>query len=224
MRLLRRILLIGFLLMLLLAGVGLWVWYGIGQTPTFYADLAVTAEKRAAAEEDCKRMTRKVLQLRNQMNRQGAWSIEMTQDELNHWIALELEEKHPGFISRRILQPRGEILGEKIRAGATIDAREFQGVASVEVIPSLEGPNIINIEFLRIQAGIVPLPRKILLDFATEKAREYALPIQWRQSHGNPVLRVVLNEQEFRVHGRPQVLERLEVGDGKIVLEGKCLE
>ncbi|MDO4574631.1 MAG: hypothetical protein Q4D98_05395 [Planctomycetia bacterium] len=221
---------IRWLLLILIGLIGLgagtaWlVWRGVHCEPAFYRDLAVTDANRDKAIQDARTMFRKVAHLRNRMEKKGKWSLEMTQDELNHWVELDLEAKHPGFLSRRVRYPRVQINGGQLRCGATIDAREYQGVASVDIVPSMEAPNIVNIEFRTIRAGVVPLPRKILLDLATEKARELALPIDWRQHNGNPVLRMAFSENELRYGDHPIVLHQVTVKDGKIIIVGETLQ
>ena len=211
-------------LVLVLAGLGFYVWHGIYQEPAFYRELAITPETREFAELNSGLMSAKISRCDKAMQRKGSWEIELTQNELNHWLAIEIDEKRPGAISRRIQGVRCQLVADVVRIGARVDVDEFQGVVSVDVVPTVEAPNVLVMELRRIRVGTIPLPRKRLLTLLEEKARELSIPFECLESNGNPSIRIAFSDGELRRGYHSLVLHKILLGAESVSVAGETLE
>ena len=216
-------------LVVLLVVLGVCLWFGIQSEPAFYKDLMKEEAECKFVETDSGLMNGKVAQCNREMNRKGEWSIAFTQNELNHWMATEIDKKRPGTISRRVRDVRCQFDKDPsgrniVRVGARVNVERFKGVVSVDVIPTLKSPNVLDIELCRIRVGSVPLPRRLLLDLLKEKAEEFAIPFEVQYSNGNPVLHVAFSEGELRRGYHPLVIQKLEVGNKQIAVSGDTVE
>ena len=140
-------------LVLLFGGLGLWFWHAAKQVPDFYKELEVSQESRQDAEKDSQAMEQKVQRLRHTMKLGRIWLLEFSQDELNHWLEIAIGEKRPGVIPHQLKNPRCKILPDRIQAGVMVDAPEYKGVVSLECVPVISEPNVLELELLSVSCS-----------------------------------------------------------------------
>ncbi len=216
----RWILISGLLFFLLLGTAGLWLWHGVHTVPEYYTGLAVTEQTRKTAEADSRSMERKVQVLRRKLRKEQMWVLEFTQDELNHWLAIAIGEKRSGMLPRRLRDPRGVILEDRILAGVTVDLPEYRGVVSVEFYPRILEPNVVEVELRNVSAGTVKVPASLLEDSIRQLAREISLPLDVRNEGGRTFLRYVFREGDLFVDEKSVEVHTLTLKGKSIVLTG----
>ncbi|MDO4550950.1 MAG: hypothetical protein Q4C96_06825 [Planctomycetia bacterium] len=203
---------------------GLLIWYALKCEPTFYKNQKVN--NREHAEINSKSMNQKVYALRNDLRNPEAheWTLEFTEMELNHWLEIDIKKKHPGAIPRRISEPRGIIRENMISCGAKVDLKKdqyaFQGVASVDFLPELVAPNVFEFKIFDIRAGIISLPRGIMLKKLAEIAEELAFPVEWEKKDGYHIMRITFIPGELQSEGRDLTIHEIKLGHGKILIRG----
>ena len=225
MRIIRRILITLLILIILLFLGVLLIWYGTKLEPTFYKNLAINNPERAKLNSDA--MKRKINELLRDLQKptEHEWMLEFTEYELNHWLELDLKKNHPGALSSRVSDPRGEIREEFISCGAHVDARwqgyEYDGVVSVDFLPIIESPNVFRFKILTVRAGVVPLPKTYVLQLLTKLAGDLAVKVEWLREDGYHILRVPLEPGMLRSSdGRDITVKKIELGHGKMLIRG----
>ncbi|MDO4570409.1 MAG: hypothetical protein Q4D38_08500 [Planctomycetia bacterium] len=221
MRWLKRILFLLLFIVLFSLCVGGGVWWAIKAQPSFYKELAVVETNREKVILDSDKMCEKVRKLRHAAARKTRWEIEFSQDELNHWLAIEISEKKAGLLPRRLKNPRGQIVDGLIQAGVFIDFPEFQGVVSLDIVPRVIRPNVIQIELRRVRCGVLPVPLRLIAGEIEAKAKEYAIPLQIEATSGALLLTTELMDGDLVYEGKNIVIEEIEISGKNIRLLGK---
>jgi len=223
-KLLLRLLYVFLFLILLAAGLGLWSWRATKQVPTFYTELEITDQTRKGAEKDSRMMEFKVQRLRHTMKLGKIWLLEFSQDELNHWLAIAIGEKRPGMIPHQLKNPRGVILSDRIQAGVTVDAPEFKGVVSLECVPVISEPNVLEVELLTVSAGSLKMPGKLFRKIIERGAASASLPVEVLDRDGKMVLRMPLRKGDLAFEGHVIQVNTLTFQDGKILVTGTVVD
>ena len=226
MKLFRKILIYFSLFLLCVLLGGLLLWYASTLEPLFYKNLAVQNVSRA--EENSKVMTQKILDVTRDLKAPGEheWSLEFTEDELNHWLEIEGKKKKGIVLPRRVSDPRGTIRENQIRCGARLDMDwrdfDYEGLISVDFFPYMEEPNVFKLKLYAFRVGMVPLPKTIVLGLLTKYAEEMKLPIEWLKEDGYHVLRVAFTPGELQgPGGRNLTIEEVKLAHGKMLARGR---
>lgn len=214
----RWFLLLFFLLFLTAGGIALYVWNAVHSVPEFYSALEIVPEKRVQAEVDSDAMELKFRNWRRDIRQGTAWILTFSQDELNHWLAIAICEKRPGIVPHQLSNPRGEILENgNIRVGVTVNAPEFQGVVSMELIPRVVEPNVVVVDFVNISVGKLKLLGPRIWGRILEKvAQDAALPIEVLWHDGLVMMTIRFREGDLYFDNRSIELHTLHI-DGKNV-------
>ncbi|MDG2384312.1 MAG: hypothetical protein P8N76_21765 [Pirellulaceae bacterium] len=222
MRILRRLLL-GFVLLVVvasLAGVGLYL--ATKSVPEFYT-VALKFDA-VSADQAGDELEQQVLELHNELEQGKTWELVVTAEQVNGWLATDLEEKFPDLLPPEVCQPRVNFLDGETHIACQLKTPQVDTVLSMALEPYLtKEPNEVAIRVAYVRAGSVPVPLKGLLDKVSAAAIEAHLPLQWSQSKGDPValLRVPTDRPELE---SGIVIERIRVEDGKFYISGKADE
>jgi hypothetical protein len=84
--------------------------------------------------------------------------------------------------------------------------------------PQSDDSNVVAVRFIRIRAGLLPLPLNRVLQGLSQAARDMRFDLQWPNSGGDPVAIISLptdnNAQVVRI-------ETLRLSEGEIYLAGR---
>lgn len=211
--------LLGFSLggLLLLAAIAGFTLYRASQhVPEFYEQALVQkpAIERQASDEMLANATRLV----NAAKRQGDWECTFTEQQINGWLAVDLEENHPKLLPREVHDPRVSITKQRIQIGWQVEHEKFHGVVSLDVALSVSEPNVLALRVMSARAGAVPLPLAEVLEKISTGARDAGLPVRWVQEGGDPVALVTVEPEDDGKLER--LLDRVELRDGEVYLAG----
>ena len=209
-------------LVLLVGGLGLWFWHAAKQVPDFYKELEVSQESRQDAEKDSQAMEQNVQRLRHTMKLGRIWLLEFSQDELNHWLAIAIGEKRPGMIPHQLKNPRCKILPDRIQAGVTVDSPEYKGVVSLECVPLISEPNVVEVELLNVSAG--SMPGKLFQKIIRRGAESASLPVEVLDRDGKMVLRMPLRKGDLAFEKHIIQVNTLTFKDAKIMITGTIVD
>ncbi|MCR5164358.1 MAG: hypothetical protein K6C40_10105 [Thermoguttaceae bacterium] len=211
-------------LVLLVGGLGLWFWHAAKQVPDFYKELEVSQESRQDAEKDSQAMEQKVQSLRHRMKLGRIWILEFSQDELNHWLAIAIGEKRPGMIPHQLKNPRCKIFSDRIQAGVMVDAPEYKGVVSLECVPKIPEPNVVEVELLSVSAGSVKMPGKLFQKIIRRGAESASLPVEVLDRNGKMVIRMPLRKGDLAFEKHIIQVNTLTFKDAKIMITGTIVD
>jgi len=218
--------LLGSLLVFLLVVVALvWGAYHLSQRePDFYkAALLQTPEfnKRKGAELEAT-----VMEIYNAVLEEGPWRGEVTQDQINGWLAIELPEKFPELLPEDVIKdPRVAIHHGEISIAGRAHYQEIQGivVGKLDVFKTDQN-NQFAIRFRSIYTGIIPIPIKPFADEISKGLNHKGYRTMWTELEGDPLLTVIVPEEDLLIHGLYRLdIQTIDIEEEKIVVSGTTI-
>lgn len=206
------------LVALLAVGGGLFGLYRASQhVPEFYAH-ALT-ENPKTVEDASDEMIEQAAALANEISQGSEWEAVFTAEQINGWLAVDMEQNYPDLLPSSLSDPRVAIQPDQMLIACRLERRHLKSVVSMAADVYLAAPNVIALQIRRARAGLVPLPLDKVLDKISEKASDLDLEIQWRQAEGDPVVEISVppprDEDDDAVR-----IEALRLGEGKLYLSG----
>lgn len=203
--------------LLILAALGLLILWRTSQiVPDFYAEtLAIDpAEQRTASDT----MIQKATVLVSDVQRTGRWEALFSEQEVNAWLAIDLEENHRRSLPSEVNGPRVAIEPGDLRMACRTRRAGIETVLSISLDVYLVEPGVLGIRIRRVRAGAIPLPLADVLELIRDVGERQGLHIRWQQAEGDPVAIVRINPV---VKGDKLVLiDSLELAEGEIYLSG----
>jgi hypothetical protein len=195
-------------------------YYATQKEPDFYRQATqVPSPGQPTSGDD---LEKAALDLHNDTHRAGRWEAIFTDEQLNGWLAVDLEEKFPGMLPKGILDPRISIQPQRAMIGCRYDEGRFQTVVSLSLELHLtDEPNTLAIRVCKVRAGALPVPVAGFLDRITTIARQGRIPLRWGQAKGDPVALVTIPVQHEEYAHRAIHLETVELREGEIYLAGR---
>ena len=204
--------------LVLVGGLGLVaVYWGSQRVPEFYRQ--ALAEDPKAAEQASGEMLEQAAALASDIEKGGQWEAVFTAEQINGWLAVDMERNYPDLLPSSLSDPRVAIDPETMWIACRIDRGQLKGVVSMAADAYLARPNVIALRIRHARAGILPLPLDTILDKISEKASQLDLQIEWLQTEGDPVVEITLPPPRDE-HDKAIRIEALRLGQGEIYLSG----
>lgn len=220
MRILRRLLLC-LLVLVAVVGVCLYSLFRASQSvPDFYT-AALELDSRMA-DDAGDELEQQVVELHNELESGQSWELVLTAEQVNGWLATDLEQKFPGLFPSEVRQPRVAFQDGATHIACRLETPKVKTILSMALEPYLtEVPNELAIRVAHVRAGRVPIPLSGLLDKVAAAAMKAQFPLRWSQAAGDPVaiVRVPTEREELRPG---IVIESVRVEDGKLYVSGKA--
>ena len=197
--------------------VGLTSW-SVVHEPRFYRaarEVDIT-QQRVANDE----MLATVAALVSTVRHTGPWSVEVTEAEINGWLAVDLVENYPQLLPAGLTEPRVRIKPEGVTVAARYQLGPVEPIVSLEFQPTLRAPNVLVLRIDRTRAGAIPLPTEQLLDTLTRTAAAWGARIEWSKQNGDPLAIVTLPPLKTSSEVITRV-ETLDIVEGSITLRGQ---
>jgi hypothetical protein len=207
------------LAVIVVVGIGC-VYRAAQYRPAFYerALSAAPERQREAGDE----LERQVLELHNDVRRRGRWQATFTDEQINGWLASDLEEKFPKLLPQGVVEPRVAIETELARVACRYESKSITSVVSLDVEVHLtDEPNVVALRIHRARAGALPLPLKSFLDRITHIAAQSDLQLRWVQEDGDQValFTIPAEHEDYATQGIH--LDTVELRDGAIYVAGR---
>jgi len=156
-------------------------------------------------------------------NTDDRWSESFTAEQMNCYFAHDFERVRPFRLPDGIHSPRVSIRPNQLRLAFRYGHDVFSSVVTVDLNVWLVAneANVVAVEVAGLHAGVMPVTMQSMLERIAEIGRQVNLEVNWYRHEGNPVALVRFQPD------RPNpsvVLQRLELQDGKIFIEGKSTE
>lgn len=202
---------------LFVLGTALLVWgYWAAHTvPDFYAQaVAVPLSTQQAASE---RLLENAAALASHVNKQGKWQAIFTSEQINGWLATEMEKTFPGLLPDNITDPRVTVAPDGVLFGCRYLKGNVETVVSLKAEPSMSEPNVLKVRLSHARAGAFPLPLGNILEGIARAAADAKVQLSWLQSGGDPVAIIRLHAGDERAHYR---LEKLQLSNDELFVAG----
>lgn len=188
------------------------------QVPDFYHE-ALQQEVKLQ-EEAGEELEQGVLELHNDVRRQGRWQALFTEQQINGWLAVDLPEKFPNVLPADVREPRVKIAPQHAAVACRYEGRALESIISLALEIYLVEPNVVAVRIRNVRAGVLPLPVQKFLDQIARAAGQADISVSWAQSEGDPValISVPIEHPEYE-YGEIS-LDTLELRDGELYLAG----
>jgi hypothetical protein len=186
--------------------------------PEFY-ELALKQETTAAGLAGDE-LERRVVAMSSDLNEGNHWELILTDEQVNGWLATDLETKFPNLLPRQVHEPRVAFQDQAAHVACRLDSQNVSTVLSLKLEAYLtDRANEIAVRVRRVRAGVLPVPLTKILDQITAAAHQSGVTLHWSQQDGDPVALVALPVERPELRSGV-VLQQLTMGTGKIVVSG----
>lgn len=212
----KRILLmvaVALIALLVLAIVG--IYLAVRHEPAFYRGAMET--KPDVLEKGSDRMLKQLGALQSAMNRSGRWQAEITADEINGWLAVDLCKNHPNTVPPTVRDPRAVITATEMILACRFDNGSIDTVLSLAFQPYVPEPNVVAFRIVRGRAGALPVPLKSVLDGISKAASDMQLRLRWAQDGSDPIALISLPDDDA---DRVVHIESIELREGVVRISG----
>ncbi len=165
----RRILLIvAILLVILFVILGVLYWK-LKQVPEFYRQAMQTSSQQLAEAQQ--QLQKRVDQLKQDVRFTPQWSISLTEQQVNGWLASQYDREQGA-----VTQPRVRIHPDRVEIACRAHYGSWQVVISASMTARLTSmPNILELEIQSVQAGTLSIAWTGLLDRARSALQQTRL-------------------------------------------------
>jgi len=213
----RRPTIIALGLLILCGLIGYWTYDASQSAPEFYRQaLAVEREVQEAASDE---MLHKATTLYNNVQRAGDWEAIFTMDQINGWMAVDMQENHPDLLPKYVFDPRVYVDKDGLKLGCRYESKRVSTIFSLDMDMYLAEENVIALRIRNAKAGALPLPLDKVLDGVAEGAQRLELKIAWQTIDNDPVAMITIapprSSEDLKVS-----VKLLELRDGQIYVAG----
>jgi hypothetical protein len=213
----KRVLVIGTSLVLILAGVAALGWLSLTHEPKFYREMVSSPGKQRVAT--AKRFVAQSLQLRNDIVNEPTWEAIFTDAEVNAWLAEDLVTHFADQLPPEVHEPRVMFETDRVTLAFELDRGPVRSVIWAVARPRVPEPNVLELTVEKIRAGVLPVPADRVLDRIAEYAREHGFEASWKKGdEGFPVATIRYTPND---HRDDVLLERVDIQKGEIRLAGR---
>ena len=182
-----RILTYVILALLAVFAVGSFVVYkSLQSVPDFYTTAIasrVPEPVQAVAE-----LEEEVQELQTELEEVGQWNASFSIDQINTWLATELETKYAKRLPEGVHQPRVAIEEDRLLVACQVESSKLRTVLSLELLPRLtENANELSIRVERIRAGALPISIGRFLKQIEKAALSSKIAMRWEKEDGKNV-------------------------------------
>jgi hypothetical protein len=201
----------------LAAGAGGYVIYAVNGVRPFYAK-AIQADPHALKSAG-RRMERRVEKLARRAAEVGHWQSVFSEDEVNGWLALYLEENKDKFLPPEVADPRLAFVDGGVKIGFRYLGKRLDSVIALEADAFMVAEDVAALRLRKAYLGILPLDMDDVVEQISKGAASLGLPVRWTTQDDDPVLLLAVadalsTDEELRQ------LEKLELREGEIRLAG----
>lgn len=203
----------------LTAAAVVWAYWASQAVPEFYQS-ALQASPSVVNPGGRHEFNRSLQALRSELSHGEAWALELTDAQVNAWLASDLPRQFPGLLPPAFEAPRLAFRPDAIYLGCRVNVGQLHAVVSLKLIPQLsQQANTLVVRVAGVKAGSLPMPLDQILAHVTTTARNAGIEITWNTTSGDPVATIELPVQrpELR-HG--VLVQTLTLVDGGFRVAG----
>lgn len=199
------------------------VWYCVAEAqkvPEFYANVLQHDKEISKAEGD--KFERNLAMLNNAFRLRTPWKLNFTQDEVNGWLASDLDEKFGDLVPTEFKEPRIVFNEHDVRIAFKYEKNGVNAVVVAKCdVFCTEKENEFAIKLLEVRSGVLSLPIGPWLERITEGFQFAGIDVTWADEDDKPVALIQMPDQ-LSSSGLHQyvILEAIDIRPGQLVIAG----
>lgn len=147
------------------------------------------------------------------------WQTQVTQDQVNGWLATRLDEELPEVRSNGVEAPRVLFDTDQVTLGFQLHSGKLAAVVLLRVAPFVLENGRLAVEVLEARIGSAKLPVGRIVEASRPLLQQADAPLEWMEDQGRSVL-VVNFEELASDSGRRRTLEAVRVEQGRLLATG----
>jgi hypothetical protein len=184
--------------------------------PEFYREARRSIADEPTRRQAVQRFEEKTEQFARSLHDEEEWRHEFTQDEINAWLMDGLPESQVR-LPQGVSEPLVQLGHETIQVGCRVETKQYRGVLSIAVRPTIDSDGDVVLTLQRVRAGELDVPARQLLDEVSRSLRKVALPIELERGEEE---RVVVDLDRAAPDWRNVALTSISVEDGRVTFRG----
>src|SRR5688572_7933980 len=169
-------------------------YYAAHQVNPFY-EKALRVEPEVA-KRSSRELESRATALYSDARQAGQWHALFTAEQINGWLAVQLDENQGSEVPSNIRDPRVAISPGLLTLGFRALSRGVDTVVSVDASVFLTDDGSVGIRFVSVRAGSLPLPVMQLAEELATACTQLKLPVRWTQQDGQPVAIIEIHSDE----------------------------
>lgn len=187
------------------------------QVRPFYAQ-AIKVEPQAL-ETASRQMENRVAALYSDAKPPGQWTTVFSDDEVNGWLAVALEENYADLLPLEVNDPRIAFADDRCLIGFHYRSDRIDAVVSVEAEAFMAADDVAAVRLRDARVGSLPIPMSKVVDSITEAAGQLDLAVRWTHLEEDPVLLVSIGDV-LSTDKEVRQLKLLKLRPGELLLTG----
>ena len=166
---------------LIVGGVAtLWVYQATQHVPAFYRDaVELDVDDQTPVRDE---FVAQLTALASDSNHEGPWQTLFTADQINAWLALELNQNYPDMLSEGFCDPRISLRANEATIACRYETEKMSTIVSLTVDAYVTSRTCWHVH-RRPRQGALPLPLGQILDgVSAHVARQLKLRLDSRKS------------------------------------------
>jgi len=147
------------------------------------------------------------------------WQTELTEDEINGYLAVEIPKNFPQLFAGGIRDPRISLKNDKLEIACQIEQGMVSGVLDLLLDIQFPQPNRCEILFQRAYVGLVPFSRETVRDTFAEGLRGGGRKLESTKVQGYPAL-VIDFGNDLKSQENSLFLREIRVVNGSLSISG----
>ena len=187
------------------------------RAPRFYRDSLEVAFD--VQETRNKEMLRKVRELNNDLQKTDTpWEGSFSNEELNGYLAIEVEKESSNLFPKEVKQPRLAVRGRRLDFACRIEEGPVTGMLHVAIDATIMEPNRLTLRLKHVALGRLPIskerPKKLLVD----ALRKRGYDVTEGTTDGDPTFTIPLDLS----YGKDKAIfvEKIELLEGGLRISG----
>ena len=181
------IVLAGLVVLVGIAAVSL--YYAVNVKPKFYKTaLMVSKDELVVYGKQAVKKTEDSLKKISPYN--PTWEMELTEDEINGYIAEELKKTGASIFPKEIRDPRFSLNNGKVDFACIVETGNVGGVLNMNLDIRFPDENRCEITFHETHLGVVPFSKEKFCELLAGSLRKSGTTVEMRKNGSNPVLSI----------------------------------
>ena len=207
--------------LILCGAIGYYAYDASQTAPEFYRQaLAVDREVQEVASDE---MLHQAIELYNDVQKEGDWEAIFTTEQINGWMAVDMQANHPDLLPDYVFEPRVYIDEKGLKLGCKYESKRVSTIFSLDMDMYLAEENVIALRIRNAKAGALPLPLNKVLKGVAEGAQRLKLKVEWRTIENDPVAMITIappkSAEDMKV-----AVKVLELREGEVYVAGTTNE